>query len=178
MKRTIKMTTTLQNKKKRRIERFKNAIIVAMAAIVVLLGVMIVLIARQNPTNNLGKVSVNDTTFQVEIVADDANRQAGLMFRKSLPERHGMLFIFDRPDIYPFWMRNTPLSLDIIYIDQDRRVVNVCTMPPETDRHCSPTRPALYVLELEAGSAKRYGIAPGMTVDFDLPEKFLENIQK
>jgi uncharacterized membrane protein (UPF0127 family) len=139
---------------------------------------MVVLIARQNHANNLGKVSVNETTFQVEIVADDASRQAGLMFRKNLPERYGMLFIFDRPDIYPFWMRNTPLSLDIIYIDKNRKVINICTMPPETDENCSPTRPALYVLELEAGSAKQYGIEPGMTMDFDLPEVFLKNIQQ
>lgn len=143
-----------------------------MAAIVILLGVLTVLIYRQNRPNNLGKVTINQTTFTVEIVADEPSRQAGLMFRKSLPERHGMLFIFDQPDIYPFWMRNTPLALDIIYIDEDRRVINICTMPPQTDQRCVPTRPAQYVLELEAGSAKQYGITPDMPIDFDLPEGF------
>lgn len=166
------MTPIIHHKNKRQIERLKNGLIVAMATIVVLLGVMVVLIARQNRANNLGKVKVNGTTFSVEIVADEPSRQAGLMFRKTLPERHGMLFIFDRANIYPFWMRNTPLSLDIIFIDENRKVINVCTMPPETDRTCSPTRPALYVLELEAGEAKRYGIEPGMIFDFDLPEGF------
>jgi uncharacterized membrane protein (UPF0127 family) len=167
-----KTTTPLQNKSKQQIDRFKSVIIIAMAAIVVLLGVMVVLIARQNHTRNLGNVTVNGTIFEVEIVADDASRQVGLMFRKTLPERHGMLFIFDRPDIYPFWMRNTPLSLDIIYIDENKKVINICTMPPETDEHCSPVRPALYVLEIEAGEANRYGIEPGMTMDFDLPKGF------
>jgi uncharacterized membrane protein (UPF0127 family) len=160
------------HKNKQQVERLKNVIIVAMAAVVILLGVMIVLIARQNRPQNLGKVSINGTTFTVEVVADEPSRQMGLMFRKTLPERHGMLFIFDRPDIYPFWMRNTLLSLDIIFIDENRQVINISTMPPETDETCSPMRPALYVLELEAGEAKHYGIEPGMTFEFDLPKGF------
>ena len=112
----------------------KNGLILILAIIVVLLGVSLVQTLRHRPAANLGEVTINNTAFQVEIADTEPARNLGLMFRKSLPEKYGMLFLFDRPGIYPFWMRNTLISLDIIFIGPDRRILNVCTMPPGNGR--------------------------------------------
>jgi len=113
-------------------------------------------------------VTINGQSFQVELADTEPKRTVGLMFRKELPERTGMLFIFDKADLYPFWMQNTYISLDIIYLDEQKRIINVCTMPPLTESTCRPDRPARYVLELSAGSAKQYNLEPGQQAEFRL----------
>jgi hypothetical protein len=166
-----KKKTMTETKRNHREEPLKNALILILAAVVVLLAVITVQVYRQSRPTDLGRITINQTTFHAEIAADDETRRFGLMLRKSLPEKTGMLFIFDKPDIYPFWMRNTLISLDIIFIDENRKIINICTMPPETDEQCRSDRPALYVLELEAGSANRYHLEPGQPVEITLPAR-------
>jgi uncharacterized membrane protein (UPF0127 family) len=106
-------------------------------------------------------------TLAVEVANDEPARERGLMFRKSMPTDHGMLFIF--PDELPrsFWMKNTYLPLDIIFINSTHQVVGVVhhaeplTMTPRS----IPT-PAQYVLEVNAGFAKRFGVDPDTAVTF------------
>jgi uncharacterized membrane protein (UPF0127 family) len=167
MTKTIKTKAELKQQEK----LIKNGLVLILAVIVVSLGVSLVQLIRHRPAVHYGEVTINNTKFTVEIAANEATREIGLMFRKSLPEKHGMLFLFDKPGIYPFWMRNTLISLDIIYIDKDRRILNICTMPPQTDESCKPSGEALYVLELEADSAKHYHLEAGQTAEIALPKQ-------
>lgn len=120
-------------------------------------------------------VEVHGQRFRVEIAADDASRAQGLMFRDQLAANRGMLFLF--PDQAPrsFWMRNTRIPLDIIYLDRDWRVVSIAA----NARPCRIQRcpsypsagPAQFVLEINAGLAAELGLEPGDTVTTgNLPE--------
>jgi len=98
----------------------------------------------------------------VEIADDDAERNRGLMFRDSLGDDRGMLFDFPTPEMASFWMRNTRISLDIIFIGVDGRILNIAdhTVPfsEESVRAAGLTRG---VLEIRAGRAEELGIRPG-----------------
>ncbi len=101
-------------------------------------------------------------TITAEIADDPTTRAHGLMFRESLPQNHGMLFDFGTSDDVSFWMKNTPLSLDMIFIREDGTVARVVpnTVPYSTTAIPSGD-PVRFVLELEAGSARRLGIVAG-----------------
>jgi len=103
--------------------------------------------------------------FDIEIAADDAARARGLMFRDSMPADHGMLFLFDNMQPRVFWMKNTHIPLDILYFDQEYKLVSVQQrVPPCRSEPCAQypsTGPAQYVLELNAGAAEKLGVKPG-----------------
>lgn len=104
-------------------------------------------------------------TFNAVLVDTPERRRIGLMFRKSLPKATGMLFDFHQEQPLAFWMKNTPLSLDMIFINDAGRVVWVArdTEPFSTDRIITPV-PARAVLEVEAGTAVALRIGPGARV--------------
>jgi len=100
--------------------------------------------------------------FQVEIADDDAERARGLMFRTSLAPDRGMLFIFEQAGEQSFWMKNTLIPLDIIFIGADGRILNiVAEATPKTLTPRWSAGEAQFVLELRGGEAARRGIAPG-----------------
>lgn len=101
----------------------------------------------------------------VEVAQTDEDRAKGLMFRRQLGERSGMLFLFDRQEVLSFWMRNTYIPLDMIFIDESLHVVGVVHRAEpltETSRHVE--RPARYVVEVNAGFASQHNIKPGTSV--------------
>lgn len=98
-------------------------------------------------------------TIDIEIADTDSARTRGLMQRESLPDRSGMLFIFDRQETQSFWMANTPLALDIMFVNADSQVVTVAKYTrPMSQVSVTSTAPAKYVVETPAGFADRYGI--------------------
>lgn len=100
--------------------------------------------------------------FLVEIADDDAERARGLMFRPPLPDDRGMLFQFPDEAERSFWMRNTPSSLDIIYIAADGRIVSIASnTTPYSDAPIPSYGPAKGVLEVRAGRAAEIGARPG-----------------
>lgn len=108
--------------------------------------------------------------FQVEIAATEAQRARGLMYRERLEPGHGMLFIHDWFGPQAYWMKNTRIPLDILYFDEQRRLVSQHrdVLPCRT-RDCPvyPSgAPARYVLELNAGEAARLGVAEGAELRF------------
>lgn len=116
------------------------------------------------------QVCVKDSCVQVEIADTDAKREAGLMYRESLPENKGMLFIFDYEAPHGFWMKNTYFPLDIIWIDKDKRIVDIkanASLCKEICENFFPRDKALYVLEVNAGFAERHKIKIGDKVSFD-----------
>lgn len=105
--------------------------------------------------------------FRVEVAQTEAEQARGLMFRTQLGPDEGMLFPRNPPDVASFWMKNTPLPLDIIFLGTDRRVINVAanTTPYSLDP-VSAVGPTGAVLELRAGRAAQLGITPGAVVEW------------
>lgn len=108
-------------------------------------------------------------TFKAEIADDAKERSMGLMFRKELGKNRGMLFIFDSDSTGAFWMLNTLIPLDIIFIGADRHIVSmVQEAVPQTTTPRNPEGPYRYVLEIPGGRAAQLGIKPGDAVQFEL----------
>jgi uncharacterized protein len=100
--------------------------------------------------------------FAVEFVNTDESRAQGLMNRKALPEGQGMLFDFETDRPVEFWMHNTYISLDIIFIRSDGRILRIAERAePLSDRRIPSGGAVRGVLEVIAGTAKKLGIAPG-----------------
>ncbi len=100
--------------------------------------------------------------FSVELASNDAERALGLMFRKSLPEGHGMLFDFKTDQPVQFWMHNTYISLDMIFIQGDGRILRIAeNAQPMSDALIASGGPVRGVLEVIAGTARKFHIAPG-----------------
>ena len=109
-------------------------------------------------------LTAGNRIIHAEVAATDAERQKGLMYRNSLPENSGMLFVFDRPARSCMWMKNTLLPLSVAFIDRDGIVTNIEEMKPfTTDSHCSNGW-IRYALEMNAGWFGKNGIKPGSRV--------------
>ena len=112
-------------------------------------------------------VELKGKHFDIEIAADDASRERGLMFRDAMPADHAMLFLFERPAMQAFWMKNTHIPLDILYFDQNYKLVSMQERVPPcrsagNDCPAYPSSaPAQYVLELNAGVADKLGVKEG-----------------
>lgn len=99
--------------------------------------------------------------FSIEVADDDSERSAGLMFRTEMDDDHGMLFVFEHTRRLSFWMKNTPMPLDLVFIDEDGVIVDVLEGEPFSIAPIAPESPARFVLELKAGTAEKAGIANG-----------------
>ncbi|MFT4247213.1 MAG: DUF192 domain-containing protein [Pseudomonas sp.] len=114
--------------------------------------------------------------YRVELAQDDATRARGLMFRDAMAADHGMLFIHDYTEPQAYWMKNTRIALDILYFDEQRRLVaQQRDVPPcsagDACQSYPSGKPARYVLELNAGQAERLGLRNGAALSFgpDIP---------
>lgn len=110
--------------------------------------------------------------FFVEIAKTPEQHQKGLMFREHLNENAGMLFIYNTENYLTFWMKNTYIPLDIIWISKDYEIVDIAqNVPPCTTIKCPiymSKLPAKYVLEINANLTEKYNIKIGDTVDFSI----------
>jgi uncharacterized protein len=108
--------------------------------------------------------------LMVEIADTSPLRTRGLMWRTDLPEGTGMLFIFPSEVVQSFWMRNTLIPLDLVFIDRKFRVVGVVQWAePRTITSRTVGRPSLYVLEVPGGWTSRNGVRPGSTIELEGP---------
>ena len=102
----------------------------------------------------------------LEVADTDATRSRGLMYRDRLPDGHGMLFVFDEERDHSFWMKNTLIPLDMIFIGADGRVAGVrANAVPHSLAPVAIGRPSKWVLEVAGGWAARAGVAPGDPVE-------------
>ena len=100
--------------------------------------------------------------FSVEVVDNDADRAKGLMYRKELPEGRGMLFDFHRDQEVSFWMQNTYIPLDMIFIRGDGQILRIEENTAPLSTRMIPSRgPVRAVLEVIGGTSRKLGIAPG-----------------
>lgn len=144
---------------------------VALIALSILLGVFVSCRA-QKPAINVQLLATNaqplSPVIQAELAVSASEKQLGLMYRKHLGETEGMLFIFPDESLRSFWMKNTYVELDIIFLDASLRVVSISERAtPLTETKRSSTAPAKYVLEVRGGMSKTWGVGPGSVLKVD-----------
>jgi uncharacterized membrane protein (UPF0127 family) len=106
-------------------------------------------------------------TIDIEIADDDSKREIGMMGRPAMDEHEGMLFVFEQEYMASFWMKNTILPLDIIFINKLGEIVTICkNTTPFSEQSYSATSMALFVLEVNAGFTDRYGIKEGARISW------------
>ena len=122
----------------------------------------------KNIDKNLSGVSIDNGKKLIKInveIADDSNKmEKGLMYRESLDENAGMLFIFENEDYELFWMKNTLITLDMIFIDKNFEIIDIKHAVPCKAEPCvlyKPAKPAKYVLEVNGGFAAKNDIKTG-----------------
>jgi len=103
--------------------------------------------------------------FDIELAVTPDEQARGLMFRKSMADKEGMFFIFDRDEIRHFWMRNTLIPLDMVFIDSKFSVVDIHrNAKPLDETVISSRKPARYVLEVNAGKVDQCRIKSGSNI--------------
>lgn len=115
----------------------------------------------------------NGTSITAELAVTEAERQRGLMFREALLPDQGMLLVFEEEDIYYIWMKNMKFSIDILWIDEEKRIIHIEKQVPPCKKEPCPSyyskTPSMYVLELRAGSAEENKLKLYDRLDFILP---------
>ncbi len=113
--------------------------------------------------------SISITKLNIEIANNEYERQTGLMYRTSLDEKQAMLFIFDDERPRSFYMKNTYVPLDIIFINADNKIVSISENAKATDESSIPSNaPAKYVLEINAGLTKKWHLEPGYSIKYSV----------
>lgn len=102
-----------------------------------------------------------ERSFTIEVADDPVERERGLMFRESMGDAHGMLFVFEEQRDVGFWMKDTPMPLDLIFIAQDGTVKAIKQGEPFSEAVISPGQPVRFVLELKAGTAAKNDVVDG-----------------
>ena len=110
-------------------------------------------------TENVAQLKLAGQSFQVDVLRSDAQRANGLSGREKLTDQQGAFFIFEQPGPYRFWMKEMNFSIDIIWLDQALKVVDITkdAKPESFPRAFAPSSPAQYVLEINAGLSDKYG---------------------
>jgi uncharacterized membrane protein (UPF0127 family) len=144
------------------------------------LAVILTMQIRSKPSNlpiNKKSISldIGQKSYSLEVADTAQTRQVGLMNRSKLDENGGMIFIFDGTGIYPFWMKDTLIPLDMIWLNDQKEIVHI----KENAQPCSttigaicssiiPLKPALYVIELNGGEVEKLGLKTGDKINFEL----------
>jgi len=115
-------------------------------------------------------VQIGDISIDAETVANNASRALGLSGRENLDENEGMIFVFDIPGRYNFWMKDMNFPLDIIWLDESKKIIYIeeNLSPDSYPESFGPEGDAIYVLEVVSGFADKYGLETGDSVDFYL----------
>jgi len=117
----------------------------------------------------------DESSVTAELAETPEQRQLGLMFRERINPDQGMLLVFEEEDYIGIWMKNVNFPLDLLWLDQEKRIVHIeCDVPPCQDDPCpsySPQIPGMYVLELKAGSVKDHGLKLYDRLEFILQDR-------
>jgi hypothetical protein len=103
--------------------------------------------------------------FRIHLAVSPSERSQGLMYVRKMPDDVGMLFVYERPTLISMWMKNTYIPLDMIFIGEDGRILTIASdTVPHSLATISSGKPAIAILELNAGISKKLGLAPGQLV--------------
>lgn len=126
-------------------------------------------------TEETTKLTIDDKTINLKVASTPENRAMGLMNVLEMPDNEGMLFVFETEEPRSFWMKNTEMPLDIIYLDKNKTITNIhyntptCKEKDPTQQKCPlylSSRPAQYAIELNAGQAELHNLQPNQELDF------------
>lgn len=121
-------------------------------------------------SKNIKRIYINKIYIDAELAISDEEKVRGLMFRKNLKANQGMLFIFDNLDLYSIWMKNMNFAIDIIWISEDKMIVDIIKYAQPCKKNCPSLMPkdrAMYVLEVVSGFTEKNNIEIGDKVKFD-----------
>ena len=131
--------------------------------------------SAQTQNKESAQVTIKDLVIQAKIADDSKERQAWLADYSSLPLGEGMIFVFDKSASYIFWMKNVEFAIDIIWINDAKKIVDIAqNVPPEPDKgekeltRYKPKSDAKYVLEINAGLSSLHNLQIGDQVSFEL----------
>jgi uncharacterized membrane protein (UPF0127 family) len=139
-----------------------------LAGIIVAMFVFIFATVLQNNESNLKNLRIKNQTIAIEIAKTSQEKSKGLCCRDTLEANAGMLFVYEEPGDYRFWMKDTRIALDMYWISAEKKIVHIeHNIRPETypEEFGAPI-PAQYILETNAGYAKKHNIKVGDQVDF------------
>ncbi len=114
-----------------------------------------------DPVPLVVSTSTGQRSFAIEIADDVSERARGLMFRETMADGHGMLFVFEQTQPVGFWMKDTPMPLDLLFIGEDGSIRDILPGEPFSTAPISPREPVRFVLELKRGTAAKAGIGRG-----------------
>ncbi len=134
-------------------------------AVAVLTCCVVVLVSCKPKADTI-TIAIGTAKFQVEIAKTPAGRERGLMFRKSMPMDHGMLFVFPYDQHLSFWMKDTDIPLAIAYISADGTIREIHHMKPHSLEAIQSDHAVRYALEVNDGAFAKLGIKPGDKVHF------------
>lgn len=140
--------------------------VIIFSAVVVIAVVLFFSFNRAEPQS---EVCFESVCVAVDVVDEPDTRAQGLMFVEEMGEFNGMFFIFDEIGHYPFWMKNTLIPLDIIWIDEEFKIVHIAQAEPCQEDPCviyDPVVDSLYVVEVNKGFAQEQGIETGQFIEF------------
>jgi len=144
----------------------KSIFIILLPIILTTIGLIIL----ESRNKKEGEVCFKNNCFKVQMAVTVKEQERGLMFRKNLKQDEGMLFVFKEEGEHPFWMKDTLIPLDIIWINQNKEVVFISeNTQPCSENHCAsinPDKKAQYVLELKGGTSKNIDLRAGDKIDF------------
>jgi hypothetical protein len=155
----------------------RKELIVILSVILLLLVIIAIFFFYLEKRMGYGSVCFRNNCFYVEVPLTSDGMMQGLMFREKLDQDKGMLFIFEKEGAYPFWMKNTLIPLDIIWINENRSIVFISknTQPcgTSTCHDIINAEKARYVLEINGGISDKLGMVVGDRATFD---KSIEDI--
>jgi uncharacterized membrane protein (UPF0127 family) len=155
----------------------KKYLFLLIAGVIILVAFAVAAISFRHPamikaagSRPVSQVCFAKNCFSVELAITPMQQETGLMYRTSMDQNKGMLFVFPSQDMYSFWMKNTLIPLDMVWLDQNKNVVYIAAnAPPCKTNICAvytPTAKASYVIEINAGAAAKEGITVGSQATF------------
>lgn len=135
---------------------------------ILLMGLLLFLVACTAEKTIIQKVKIGENTFNVEIANTPEKKMKGLMFRSSLDNDRGMIFPFEEEAEKRFWMKDTLIPLDMVFINKEKVIVNITTATPCKEMPCmnyESGAPAMYVLEINAGETAKRNIKIGDKIE-------------
>jgi len=151
-------------------KNFLKIIVLLILFLIILFAFSMFLISKkEHSKKQQSQVCFRNHCFEVELAVDRDEKIKGLMFREDLNRDKGMLFVYNKEDVYPFWMKNMKFPIDIIWINKEKEVVFISPeAEPCSEEECSiidPETKAKYVLEIKAGLSKEIGLKKGDKAD-------------
>ena len=142
--------------------------------ILAICSLVLALSACQRTTLPQGVLTGCGPQLRLDIVSTHATRQQGLMHQTALPDNYGMLFVFKEDTQPAFWMRDTPLPLDVVFMRADGTIMQIDAMQPSTDTAHEARTPIRYALETPQGWMARHGVQVGDQCTIQLPTLTIE----